>query len=127
MVRTRRTVGNEQRTVRLTSRRGPAIAANGSGDRLRGEAHAARDCDAGDSGYGPGAAVRRGGDEGAAADGPRVDVPGVGPARVVEAHWECVAYYTRTVEFGFPFAGTTKKSCVQVLYIDKHTIQADAK
>ena len=59
--------------------------------------------------------------------GPRVDVPGVGPARVVEAHWECVAYYARTVEFGFPFAGTTKKSCVQVLYIDKHTLQADAK
>ena len=59
--------------------------------------------------------------------GPRVDVPGVGPARVVEAHWECVAYYTRTVEFGFPFTGTAKMQRVSVVYIDKHTLQTDAK
>ena len=59
--------------------------------------------------------------------GPQVNVPGVGPARVVEAHWECVAYYTHTIEFGFPFTGTTKKQCATVVYIDKHTLQTDAK
>lgn len=59
--------------------------------------------------------------------GPRVDVPGVGPARVVEAHWECAAYYTRTVQLGFPFETTVKKPCVSVVYIDTHAVRPDAK
>ena len=50
-----------------------------------------------------------------------------GPAPVAASHWECAAYYTRTVQFGFPFDATVKKSCVQVVYIDKHALQPDAK
>ena len=45
---------------------------------------------------------------------------------MVESHWECAAYYTRTVQLGFPLSATLKKSCVQVVYIDKHALKADA-
>lgn len=49
-----------------------------------------------------------------------------GPAPAVTSHWECTAYYTRTVQLGFPFDATVKKPCVQVVYIDTHAPQPDA-
>lgn len=49
-----------------------------------------------------------------------------GLRNVVESHWECAAYYTRTVQLGFPFEATVKKPCVSVVYIDTHTLKLDA-
>ncbi len=46
---------------------------------------------------------------------------------VITTHWECAAHYTRTVQLGFPFDAAVKKKCVQVVYIDKSTIEPDAK
>ncbi len=40
----------------------------------------------------------------------------------VETQWECVAYYTRTIELGVPFGATLKKPCVTVIYIDKVSV-----
>lgn len=45
---------------------------------------------------------------------------------VVTTHWECAAYYTRTVQLGFPFEVALKKKCVQVVYIDKQALQPAA-
>jgi len=45
--------------------------------------------------------------------------PLVGPAQLHHCHWECVIYYTETVQSDYPFPQYTKRSRVQVIYIDK--------
>jgi hypothetical protein len=45
--------------------------------------------------------------------------PLVGPAQLHHCHWECVIYYTETIQSDYPFACYTKKQRVQVVYIDK--------
>jgi hypothetical protein len=45
--------------------------------------------------------------------------PLVGPAQLHHCHWECVIYYTETVQSDYPFPQYTKRNRVQVLYIDK--------
>jgi hypothetical protein len=45
--------------------------------------------------------------------------PLVGPAQLHHCHWECVIYYTETVQSDYPFPQYTKKNRVQVMYIDK--------
>ena len=45
--------------------------------------------------------------------------PLVGPAQLHHCHWECVVYYTETIQSDYPFACYTKKQRVQVIYIDK--------
>ena len=54
--------------------------------------------------------------------GEQVLFPLLKPARVIESHWECVAYCTLTVQLTFPFAITVKKPCVGVVYMDKHAL-----
>lgn len=51
--------------------------------------------------------------------GPRVFVPLVGPARVVESHWECAVYYTEVVRAVVPFPVEVQRKRVQVVYIDR--------
>jgi hypothetical protein len=51
-------------------------------------------------------------------DPPRF-IPLVGPAQLHHCHWECVVYYTETIQSDYPFACYTKKQRVQVIYIDK--------
>jgi hypothetical protein len=51
-------------------------------------------------------------------DPPR-QFPLVGPAQLHHCHWECVVYYTETIQSDYPFACYTKKQRVQVIYIDK--------
>jgi hypothetical protein len=51
--------------------------------------------------------------------GPRMLVPLIGPARVVESHWECAVYYTQVVKALVPFPVEVQKKRVQVVYIDK--------
>jgi hypothetical protein len=45
--------------------------------------------------------------------------PLVGPAQLHHCHWECVVYYTETIQSDYPFPCYTKKKRVQVVYIDK--------
>ncbi|HEV3383824.1 MAG TPA: hypothetical protein VG097_03360 [Gemmata sp.] len=45
--------------------------------------------------------------------------PLVGPAQLHHCHWECVIYYTETIQSDYPFPCFTKKQRVQVIYIDK--------
>jgi hypothetical protein len=45
--------------------------------------------------------------------------PLVGPAQLHHCHWECVVYYTETIQSDYPFPSYTKRQRVQVLYIDK--------
>jgi hypothetical protein len=45
--------------------------------------------------------------------------PLVGPAQLHHCHWECVIYYTETIQSDYPFPQFTKKNRVQVMYIDK--------
>jgi hypothetical protein len=45
--------------------------------------------------------------------------PLVGPAQLHHCHWECVIYYTETIQSDYPFPQYTKKNRVQVMYIDK--------
>ena len=46
--------------------------------------------------------------------------PLVGPAQLHHCHWECVIYYTETVQSDYPFPVKVKKQRVQVIYIDKY-------
>jgi hypothetical protein len=45
--------------------------------------------------------------------------PLVGPAQLHHCHWECVVYYTETVQSDYPFPCKIRKQRVQVMYIDK--------
>ena len=45
--------------------------------------------------------------------------PLVGMAQLHHCHWECVVYYTETVQSSYPFPTYIKKKRVQVVYIDK--------
>jgi hypothetical protein len=45
--------------------------------------------------------------------------PLIGPAQLHHCHWECVIYYTETIQSDYPFPQYTKKNRVQVIYIDK--------
>ena len=45
--------------------------------------------------------------------------PLVGPAQLHHCHWECVIYFTETVQTDYPFPCKIKKQRVQVIYIDK--------
>ena len=45
--------------------------------------------------------------------------PLVGPAQLHHCHWECVVYYTETIQSDYPFPQYTRKNRVQVIYIDK--------
>ena len=45
--------------------------------------------------------------------------PLVGMAQLHHCHWECVVYYTETVQSSYPFPTYVKKRRTQVLYIDK--------
>jgi hypothetical protein len=56
---------------------------------------------------------------GEAKTGPCVLVPLLGPARVVESHWECAVYYTQVVRAVVPFPVEVQKKRVQVVYIDQ--------
>ncbi|MBY0457570.1 MAG: hypothetical protein K2V38_09555 [Gemmataceae bacterium] len=49
-------------------------------------------------------------------------VPAVGALRVAEVHWECVAYYTQTVNITFPFPVTVYRPRAAVVYIDKQVV-----
>ncbi|MBM3983026.1 MAG: hypothetical protein FJ304_22685 [Planctomycetes bacterium] len=51
-------------------------------------------------------------------DPPRT-FPLVGQAQLHHCHWECVIYYTETVQSDYPFPVYIKKPRVQVIYIDK--------
>jgi hypothetical protein len=51
--------------------------------------------------------------------GPPLLVPLVGPTRLVQTNWECVVYYTQTVQSDFPFPVKATKARVQVIYIEK--------
>lgn len=45
--------------------------------------------------------------------------PLVGMAQLHHCHWECVVYYTETVQSSYPFPTFVRKERVQVIYIDK--------
>jgi hypothetical protein len=45
--------------------------------------------------------------------------PLVGMAQLHHCHWECVIYYTETVQSDYPFPVKVKKPRTQVIYIDK--------
>ncbi len=45
--------------------------------------------------------------------------PLVGMAQLHHCHWECVVYFTETVQSDYPFPVKAKKRRVQVIYIDK--------
>lgn len=45
--------------------------------------------------------------------------PLVGPAQLHHCHWECIVYYTETIQSDYPFPTYIKKPRVQVVYIDK--------
>jgi hypothetical protein len=45
--------------------------------------------------------------------------PLVGPAQLHHCHWECVIYYTETIQSDYPFPRYTRNNRVQVIYIDK--------
>ena len=45
--------------------------------------------------------------------------PLVGPAQLHHCHWECIIYYTETVQSDYPFSVKIKKQRTQVIYIDK--------
>ena len=45
--------------------------------------------------------------------------PLVGPAQLHHCHWECIIYYTETVQSDYPFAVRIPKQRVEVIYIDK--------
>ena len=45
--------------------------------------------------------------------------PLVGPAQLHHCHWECVIYYTETIQSDYPFPQKYRKRRVEVLYIDK--------
>jgi hypothetical protein len=45
--------------------------------------------------------------------------PLVGPAQLHHCHWECIVYYTETVQSDYPFPTYVRKNRIQVLYIDK--------
>jgi hypothetical protein len=51
--------------------------------------------------------------------GLQVFVPLVGPARVLESHWECAVYYTEVIQAVVPFPVEVQKKRVHVVYIDK--------
>jgi hypothetical protein len=51
-------------------------------------------------------------------DPPRM-FPLVGMAQLHHCHWECVVYYTETVQSSYPFPTYIKKQRTQVVYIDK--------
>jgi hypothetical protein len=45
--------------------------------------------------------------------------PLIGMAQLHHCHWECVVYYTETVQSSYPFPTYIKKKRTQVVYIDK--------
>jgi hypothetical protein len=45
--------------------------------------------------------------------------PLVGPAQLHHCHWECVIYYTETIQSDYPFPTYIKRQRVEVIYIDK--------
>jgi hypothetical protein len=45
--------------------------------------------------------------------------PLIGMAQLHHCHWECVVYYTETVQSAIPFPTYVKKRRIQVVYIDK--------
>jgi hypothetical protein len=45
--------------------------------------------------------------------------PLVGMAQLHHCHWECIIYYTETVQSDYPFPCKVKKQRTQVIYIDK--------
>jgi hypothetical protein len=45
--------------------------------------------------------------------------PLVGPAQLHHCHWECIIYYTETIQTDYPFPFKCRKQRVQVVYIDK--------
>jgi hypothetical protein len=45
--------------------------------------------------------------------------PLVGPAQLHHCHWECVIYYTETIQSDYPFPTYIRKPRVEVMYIDK--------
>jgi hypothetical protein len=51
-------------------------------------------------------------------DPPR-NYPLVGKAELHHCHWKCTAYFTETVESGWPFPFLSKRPRVEVVYIDK--------
>jgi hypothetical protein len=51
--------------------------------------------------------------------GPQVFCPLIGVTRVVLTNWECVVYYTQTVQSDFPFPVKATKKHVQVIYMEK--------
>jgi hypothetical protein len=51
--------------------------------------------------------------------GPVRFYPIIGKAALVETNWECVTYYTETIQSAFPFPVELKKNRVQVVYIEK--------
>jgi hypothetical protein len=45
--------------------------------------------------------------------------PLVGPAQLHHCHWECVIYWTETIQSDYPFPTYIKRQRTQVIYIDK--------
>jgi hypothetical protein len=58
-------------------------------------------------------------------DPPRM-FPLVGPAQLHHCHWECVVYFTETVQANYPFPAKVQKKRVQVVYIDKDVLHLSA-
>lgn len=48
----------------------------------------------------------------------------VAKTAAADARWECTAYFTRTVQLGFPLTATVKKQCAHVVYIAKPAVTA---
>ena len=44
-----------------------------------------------------------------------------------EGHWECVAYYTETVQLAFPFPVQVKKSRATAVYLDTQRARLGGK
>ena len=51
--------------------------------------------------------------------GPLVFYPYIGPARIATTNWECVVYYTHTIQSDYPFPVKVTKNRVQVVYMEK--------
>jgi hypothetical protein len=51
--------------------------------------------------------------------GPQRFYPFIGPARITTTNWECVVYYTQTIQSDFPFPVKLTKNRVQVVYMEK--------
>ena len=50
---------------------------------------------------------------------PRRYFPLVGEAKLHHYQWKCTVHYNETVEYDYPFPARTKRSRVEVVYIDK--------